>query len=177
MVFRPFKYSNGQLWLCMRVLVLLILAQAACLSAMTAARQDYGSAFQQVWKETKDRFYDKQMHGLDWQAIGDKYRSEALSAHNRAEFQSVVNPMLGELKASHLGYFTKDDLEFYLLPAVFHGEMDSAKVGQIGVTGDNTKNGFVVHAILDGSPAVKAGIRPGDILHEAGGEPFTTAGP
>src|SRR5207247_7696485 len=99
--------------------------------------------------KTKNRFYNKQMHGLDWQAIGDKYRSEALSAHNRAEFQSVVNRMLGELKASHLGYFTKDDLEFYLLPAVFHGEMDSAKIAQIGVTGENTRNEFVVREVLE----------------------------
>src|SRR5205823_554130 len=47
---------------------------------------------------------------------------------------------------------------------------------QIGLTGDRTNAGFTVRAVLDGSPAVKAGIRPGDILYTAAGEPFSSVG-
>ena len=165
---RFFKYTV--------VFVLLLLATAIPL-AQTGSVPDYGSAFQQVWKETRDRFYDKHMHGVNWETVGENYRASAREARNLTEFQTIVNRMLGELHASHLGYFTKNDIEYYLLPAVFRGEMDSAKVGQIGVTGDIKTSCLKVRAVLDGSPAAKAGIRVGDELNEAGGEPFATVGP
>jgi carboxyl-terminal processing protease len=138
--------------------------------------QNYSSAYEQICREVKNRFYDKQMSGLNWDVECQRFRKDAQAANSRFEFQRTVNRLLGELHASHLGYFTSDDVEFYMLPAVFRGEIDSAKIAHIGVTGDRTDSGFVVHAVLDGSPAAAAGILPGDILVDAGGEPFSPVG-
>ncbi len=68
---------------------------------------------------TRARFYDARMHGLDWKRVGDRYRAQAVAAIDKRAFQIVINQMLGELKASHLAYFTDDDLEFYLLQSLF----------------------------------------------------------
>ena len=42
----------------------------------TAAKQaaEAAAAFDQVWRLVRDRFYDPHLHGLDWNAVGERYR-------------------------------------------------------------------------------------------------------
>lgn len=135
------------------------------------------SAFDQIWRTVRDRFHDPKMNGRNWREIGDRYRPLALAADSRSAFQEVVNRMLDELKASHIGYYTDDDLEYYLLPSAFGGGMESGDpMTHIGVTGHRENGVFVVGAILNDSPAEKAGVRVGDRLMNAGGHPFSTVG-
>ena len=51
-----------------------------------------------------DRFYDPDFHGVDWPAQRAKYRPWALAASVHEDFADVMNLMLGELNASHMGY-------------------------------------------------------------------------
>jgi carboxyl-terminal processing protease len=133
--------------------------------------------FEKVWRTTRENFYDPKMHGLDWRAIGDKYRPLAEGAKTKREFQQVVNDMLNELRASHMGYLTDDDMESYLLRSLFSQDTSRLQMEHIGVMGEPDKTGaFVVRALLDGGPAAAAGVRFGDRLLDVEGEPFSTVG-
>ena len=61
-------------------------------------------AFDQGWRAMRDSFYDGSTNNRDWSAIRDKYRPVAAELLGRAEFSELMNMMLGELNASHLGH-------------------------------------------------------------------------
>ena len=62
------------------------------------------AAFEQGWGEMRDGFYDREYHGADWDAVRDRFRPQIEGARTRAEFNRLMNLMLGELNASHLGH-------------------------------------------------------------------------
>jgi tricorn protease len=62
------------------------------------------AAFEQGWGEMRDGFYDADFHGADWPAVRDRFRPYIEGARTRAEFNRLMNLMLGELNASHLGH-------------------------------------------------------------------------
>ncbi|MHC4608352.1 MAG: S41 family peptidase, partial [Planctomycetota bacterium] len=77
---------------------------------------EYSQIFHECWRTMKYHFYDPDFHGVDWEAIRDKYAAVLPSVTEKTALSSVVNRMLGELKASHLGFRAKLDsnpLEYY----------------------------------------------------------------
>lgn len=62
------------------------------------------AAFEQGWGEMRDGFYDADFHGADWTAVRERFRPYVTGARTRAEFSRLMNLMLGELDASHLGH-------------------------------------------------------------------------
>ena len=154
------------------------------LTAETGARaQDanapipyYANAFEKVWKTVRDKFWDKNFNGVDWRGVGEQYRARLAKVKTKAEFEVLVNAMLRELHASHTEYTTDDDTGFYMFPAVLDGDLQKHKVAHIGVMGEAEAGGWRVAAVLDGGPADKAGLRSGDLILSADGQPFTSAG-
>jgi tricorn protease len=62
------------------------------------------AAFDGAWRAMRDRFYDPSMNNRDWDTIRRKYRGVAKECLGAEEFSSLVNMMLGELNASHMGH-------------------------------------------------------------------------
>jgi tricorn protease len=60
--------------------------------------------FDEAWRELDRWFADPNFHGHDWKALHDRYRPLALAVVARRDFDDVVNMMLGELNASHMGF-------------------------------------------------------------------------
>ena len=67
-------------------------------------------SFDQGWRAMRDRFYDERMNNRDWLAIRKKYRPVAARCLGAAEFSELMNMMLGELNASHMGHRGGSDL-------------------------------------------------------------------
>ncbi|HKK94427.1 MAG TPA: S41 family peptidase [Longimicrobiales bacterium] len=61
-------------------------------------------AFEQGWGEMRDGFYDPDYHGTDWDAVRETFAPQMAGARTRAEFGRLMDMMLGELNASHLGH-------------------------------------------------------------------------
>ena len=61
-------------------------------------------AFDQGWRAMRDRFYDENMNNRDWEAIRSKYRPVAAQCIGADHFSELMNMMLGELNASHMGH-------------------------------------------------------------------------
>lgn len=59
--------------------------------------------FQEAWNTMKNRFYDRNMHGVDWAAAKDEYQSLLPDIADQEELHNVIMEMIGELNASHTG--------------------------------------------------------------------------
>jgi Tol biopolymer transport system component/C-terminal processing protease CtpA/Prc len=59
--------------------------------------------FKQGWRYMRDNFYDDKYHGADWNAVRATYEPLISDAKTMDEVRRLMNLMVGELNASHLG--------------------------------------------------------------------------
>ena len=59
--------------------------------------------FREAWTYLRDDFYDPDLHGADWEEVRRQIEPMIERAQTRTEFHELLNLMLGELNASHLG--------------------------------------------------------------------------
>ncbi len=88
------------------------LGQRIDLSGMTyrvSPREEWHQIFNDTWRWYRDFFYDKNMHGRDWKAMGDKYRAYVNDIRSRDQLNWVLLQMVGELCVSHT-YITGGDM-------------------------------------------------------------------
>jgi tricorn protease len=57
--------------------------------------------FLDAWRFQRDYFYDPNMHGVDWQAVRERYGRLLEDAVTRSDVNFVLGEMIGELDASH----------------------------------------------------------------------------
>ncbi len=110
------------------------------------------AAFEQGWGEMRDGFYDPDYHGADWTGVRDLFRPRIEGARTRAEFGRLMDMMLGELNASHLGHSGRTGPP---------QEGDGHDTGRIGLRFDRlayeNDGRFVVTEVLELGPADVAG--------------------
>lgn len=118
--------------------------------------------FDAVWQTVNDNFFDPTFGGKDWPAIGDEYRQQLAMVQDDFTFWfQVVNPMLFELGVSHLG----------ALPAELSNELEpmTFATGSLGMDVRLIDEMAVITQIIKGSPADKAGLRPGFVITSVDG--------
>ena len=59
--------------------------------------------FDHVWRRTRDTFYSKGYHGIDWIGLRPVYAKYLPYIGNNFEFAEMMAEMLGELNISHSG--------------------------------------------------------------------------
>jgi tricorn protease len=59
--------------------------------------------FQESWRIMKHRFYDPEMHGVNWVKMKETYEPLLEHVGDQEELHDVVSQMIGELNASHTG--------------------------------------------------------------------------
>lgn len=64
-------------------------------------RAEWKQMFWQAWRWERDRFYDKDMLGLDWNAIGKQYEKYLPYVAHRSDLNYVLSNMLSELGTGH----------------------------------------------------------------------------
>ncbi|NOX90567.1 MAG: peptidase S41, partial [Calditrichaeota bacterium] len=116
--------------------------------------------FNEAWRTLNERFYDPEFHGANWKTIYEKYKEAAANAPSPRDFNDIVNMMLGELNASHLGIY---------------GPGKSAQVvsGMLGLRfdADYQGEGLKIKEVIPEGPCrrIKNPLRAGDILTEING--------
>ncbi len=117
-------------------------------------------AFDFVWNTIHERYHDVTLNGVDWAAIGMRYRPLALAAPDDDTFWELMDMLAGELRDSHTRVESpkrvelrkKDEsitLGFSFIPI-------DGKLAILGVNGD--------------SDAWWAGVRSGMLLKRVGNE-------
>lgn len=66
-----------------------------------AAEREY--MFDHVYKQQQKRFYNLNMHGVDWDAMSAAYRKFLPHISNNYDFAELLSEWLGELNVSHTG--------------------------------------------------------------------------
>ena len=64
-------------------------------------KKEWQQMFMDAWRMHRDYFYDKSMHGVDWNAVRAKYEPLVSRVTDRAELAELMAQMVGELGALH----------------------------------------------------------------------------
>ena len=59
--------------------------------------------FEHAWRQVKKKFYDPNLHGVNWEMYKMAYIKMLPHINNNYDFQELLSEMLGELNASHTG--------------------------------------------------------------------------
>ncbi len=122
--------------------------------------------FDEGWRNLGEWFYDPNLHGADWPKVRETYRGWVERVSHDRDFADIMNLMLGELGASHMGYYPD------------RGNNGSAGPdGYLGLefTPDYEGEGLRIARVLPHGPADKEASRlqPGDILLAVEGQPVS----
>ena len=63
--------------------------------------EEFLQIFNEAWRVERDWFYDKNMHGLNWDKVGDMYRKFIPYCGNRGDVNYLIGEMIAELNAGH----------------------------------------------------------------------------
>jgi Tol biopolymer transport system component/C-terminal processing protease CtpA/Prc len=122
--------------------------------------KERAQVFEEAWRRIKDSFYDPKMHGVDWAAVKKKYQAMAKNLRTDEELVGVINRMLGELRASHMGFWGPTSRVRNPAPPTGYLGMRLVRTEKDG------PRSLTVVDILPGGPADKVWIRPGDHVFE-----------
>jgi tricorn protease len=62
---------------------------------------EFRESFLDAWRLHRDYFYDRNMHGVKWTEMRDKYGELVGRVHDRAELSDLISGMVSELSALH----------------------------------------------------------------------------
>ena len=62
---------------------------------------EFREGFLDAWRLHRDYFYDRNMHGVNWKAMRDKYGELVDRVRDRAELSDLIAEMVSELSALH----------------------------------------------------------------------------
>ena len=116
--------------------------------------------FDHVWRQVKDKFYDKNIHGVDWEGYRKTYERFLPYINNNHDFQEMLSEMLGELNASHTG-------------ARFSGSWASLQTASLGLFFDEdyTGDGLKIAEVIKGSEIAckQTDVKSGCIIEKIDG--------
>ena len=116
--------------------------------------------FDHVWRQVKDKFYDKNIHGVDWEGYRKTYERFLPYINNNHDFQEMLSEMLGELNASHTG-------------ARYTGTRASLQTASLGLFFDEdyTGDGLKIAEVIKGSEIAckQTDVKSGCIIEKIDG--------
>ena len=71
-------------------------------SFFTNPRADFRGIFLDAWRLERDYFYDRNMQGVDWNAMRQRYLPLVDRVSDREELNDVISQMVSELSALHI---------------------------------------------------------------------------
>lgn len=71
------------------------------LKVMVDKQEEWQQIFDETWRHMRDFFYDRNMHGVDWKAMHDKYKPLVKFVHHRSDLSYLLGEMIGELNVGH----------------------------------------------------------------------------
>ncbi|MFT3780372.1 MAG: S41 family peptidase [Nibricoccus sp.] len=112
--------------------------------------------FDVVWTTVYENYFDTTFGGVDWRAMREKYRLRLWAAEDKRALARLLQEMLNELKRTHFAIIPRD-------MAVLAPE-ERGRIGCSGATVSVIEKEITVVRVKPGSPAEKAGVRPGDVV-------------
>src|SRR5438552_13160246 len=113
----------------------------AAIEVPVEPRAEWKQIFMDTFRFERDFFYDPGMHGVNWNAMKERYQTLLDDAVTRWDVDWIIGEFLGELNASH----------------TYHGGGDMEKgvtrsVGMLGVDWELAGGGYRIKRIMRGGP-------------------------
>ncbi|MCW5940557.1 MAG: PD40 domain-containing protein [Fimbriimonadaceae bacterium] len=133
---------------------------------------EWEQIYWEAWRHQRDLFYDKNMLGLDWDAVGKKYAALLPYVAHRNDLNYLLGLMIGELGTGHAYITSPGDTGF---------QPQSVPVGQLGadyrVVGDKIQFAKIYRGLNFeeprrgplGAPGIE--VKDGEYLLAINGEP------
>lgn len=118
--------------------------------------------YDHIWRQVKKKFYDPEIHGIDWAMYRDEYAEFLPHINNNYDFQELLSEILGELNASHTGgrYSPNHD--------------NATSTAALGLLFDETYTGegIRINEVIAGGPVnnARSEVRRGDIIVKINGK-------
>ncbi|HUX59063.1 MAG TPA: S41 family peptidase [Bacteroidales bacterium] len=137
---------------------------------------EWKAIFNEAWRMERDFYYEPNMHGVDWNAMKEKYSKLIDRATCRQDLQFIIGELIGELNTSHT----------YVYGGRGQRKADRVNIGMLGTdwTADQAIKRYQfkkIYRVPDWSrqvyaPLSKPGlnINEGDYLLAVNGEKVTT---
>jgi carboxyl-terminal processing protease len=147
----------------LRAAVVISLACSLALALTPEQKKENLDSFEYVWRTIRDKHWQKDPAGLNWQAVHDELRTAIEKADTMEAARSVMITMLGRLRQSHFGIIPSD---LYSQVNGAHAKSGESTSGlDLRVVGGQA----LVTEVDRDSPAEESGVRPGwQILKIAG---------
>ncbi len=136
--------------------------EAPAILARDRARMN-GRVFDTVWNLVRRQYYDPDLHGLDWNAVRETWRPQAIAADDDRDLYRALSGMLDLLDDDHAG----------AISAAVARRQDQQRTRRavMGVSlarqdGDQWR----IENVRVGSPAAEAGLQPGWVLQTIDGQ-------
>jgi Tol biopolymer transport system component/C-terminal processing protease CtpA/Prc len=117
--------------------------------------------FEHAWRQTREKFYVEDLHGVNWDFYKKEYQQKLASINNGYDFAELLSELLGELNASHTG-------------ARYREYMDGDQTAALGCYFDESYkgDGLKIVEIMDKSPLIlhKSKAKSGVIIEKIDGE-------
>src|SRR5215212_10622927 len=78
-------------------------------SVSTITREGRLAVFDDIWETIQQRYYDPNLHGVDWQSKRISYRPLAADASTSQEFYDIVRQMILSLKDPHTRVYAPEE--------------------------------------------------------------------
>ncbi|MEJ2207310.1 MAG: PDZ domain-containing protein, partial [Gemmatimonadota bacterium] len=135
---------------------------------------EWPQIYHDAWLIFRDWFYDPDMHGVDWQAMYDRYLPLVSHVAHRADLDYVITELIGEMNVGHAYAASSPEqprverVDIALLGAEFEASGDRYRIANI-FPGENWHEEYR-------SPLTEPGVdvREGDFLIAIDGEEVTT---
>jgi carboxyl-terminal processing protease len=119
------------------------------------------AVFDDAWSTINARYYDRDFHGLDWEAQRTTFRLLAAQANSSQQLYATLRQMISSLNDPHTRVFSPDEKFDWWRPRFVTIGVGIREVGGIPT---------VVH-VERGSGPDRAGVRVGDVIETINGEP------
>ncbi|WP_077033673.1 S41 family peptidase [Pelomonas sp. KK5] len=141
----------------------------------TDPKAEWREMFADAWRMHRDHFYDKAMHGVDWNAVRAKYAPLVERVTDRAELGEIFAMMSSELGALHsqIG-----------MPDLRNGPADPALAGLGAQVTRQPDGAFRIERIYRSDPELVDGLSPlaapglglanGDLITAVNGRPASS---
>lgn len=127
-----------------------------------AAEREY--MFDHVYKQQQKRFYNTNMHGVNWDTMSAAYRKFLPHINNNYDFSEVLSEWLGELNVSHTG-------------GRFYPDGQSEPTASMGLLFDwnYQDKGMLIAEVIEKGPFDKADskVKAGTIIEKIDGTEIT----